>query len=159
MTPEILAWGTDAIRRHGVTFLKSVLEIGSMNVNGSLRGAFSFGNPYLGIDIERGPGVDEVMRAADIPSEWRFDVVVCTEMIEHDPTFWLTIKKAHDVLVVGGLLILSTCGFGFPLHRYPIDCYRFTLDALDGLLTWAGFEVLELTELPGPSVCAVAKAL
>lgn len=157
MTPEIMAWGNAAIIRYNLAQGRT-LEMGSMNVNGSLRQYFN--GDYFGIDQAPGPGVDRVMRAAEIPNAWaaKYDTVVCTEMLEHDLTFWLSLMRARFVLQTGGHLLLSTCGFGFGRHDFPSDYYRFTLDALEGLLRRSEFEVLEATELPGPTVTAVGRA-
>ncbi len=67
---------------------RSILEVGSRDVNGTMRPFLvSLGaRHYLGVDIEPGPGVDRVCDVASLPSELAgqcFDVVVTTEMLEH----------------------------------------------------------------------------
>jgi len=155
MTPDILAWGEKTIAEYDVKTDGETLELGSHDINGSFRQFFT--GFYWGIDQLPAPGVDEVMNAHDLPdgiagTTWtgRFDTVVCTEMIEHDPMPWVSIAEAARVLKPGGVLLLSTCGFGFPRHDAPTDCYRYTTDGLRGLLEWAGLETECTWVLPGP---------
>lgn len=160
MTPEILAWGLDVIDRYNLTGTRTI-ELGAYNVNGSLRQFLEVeGSYYLGVDQFPGPGVGHVSTVAGLPDAMHgtFTTVVCTEMLEHDLTFWVSLRKAFDLLCSGGMLLLSTCGNGFPRHDYPSDYYRFSTDALAALLAWVGFEVLETAELDGqPTVTAVAR--
>ena len=159
VTPEIMAWGEKAIAEYDVKTDGDTLELGSHDINGSFRKFFT--GPYWGIDQLPAPGVDEVMNAHDLPRAWagRFDTVVCTEMIEHDPMPWQSISEAASVLKKGGKLLLSTCGFGFPRHDAPTDCFRYTTDGLRGLLEWAGLETECTWVLSGPysTVTAVGR--
>ena len=62
---------------------KSVLEIGSLDLNGSIRKFFDKCS-YLGVDVGPGPGVDLVAKGEDLTfaDNW-FDVVASTECFEH----------------------------------------------------------------------------
>ena len=65
---------------------KRVIEAGSMDVNGTVRPHAETLGPasYTGIDMRDGPGVDQVMDAAEIPGRLGyFDTVISTEMLEH----------------------------------------------------------------------------
>jgi hypothetical protein len=70
-----------------------VLEIGSININGSARELWGNLKPYVGIDIVPGAGVDYVVdfRTVTNPSQdyylrESFHTIVCTEVLEHvDP--------------------------------------------------------------------------
>lgn len=84
-----------------------VLEIGSYDVNGSVRPLFAGAERYHGIDIRPGPGVDEVADAATYRTNRRFDVVVCCETLEHAPDPAAVIQTAYDLLTPGGHLILT----------------------------------------------------
>jgi SAM-dependent methyltransferase len=130
---------------------KTVLEIGSMNVNGSVRDLFDRAAAYYGVDIAPGEGVDLVCKASELPWPDRtFDVVVCTEMLEHDETPWVTVRETYRVLRRRGWAIFTTRGIGFPLHGYPSDYWRFTNEGLKNLLVQGGLEVLRLDSDPGP---------
>ena len=73
-----------------------VLEIGSININGSARDIWGQLNPYVGVDIVAGAGVDYVVdfsdwnvisnRAAHPGLHHQFRTIICTEVLEHvDP--------------------------------------------------------------------------
>ena len=129
-----------------------VLELGSLNVNGSVRDFFAGATTYIGVDKQHGPGVDLVLDANKLSFEDdSFDVVVSTEMLEHDPHPWLTIQEAYRVLKPNGTLLLTTRGPEFPLHDYGGDYYRYTGDALEALAKYAGLEVylVEDDQFPG----------
>lgn len=138
----------EKVREHDLADLNT-LEVGSRNYNGTVRGFFN--GKYVGIDMEAGNDVDLVARADDIPfPDNSFDVVVTTEMLEHDPYFWLSIDEMARVLKSKGYLLLTTRGVGFPLHEYPSDYWRFTEDAIQHLFDQAGLETIELTQDPYP---------
>ena len=68
---------------------KDVIEVGSRDVNGSLRSIISAwgAKRYVGVDIVKGAGVDVVCGAEDIERKFgqeSFDVVVSTEMVEQE---------------------------------------------------------------------------
>jgi hypothetical protein len=87
-----------------------VVEFGSRDVNGSIRGCFAGAASYLGIDAMPGPGVNLVMDAA-----WfdgclglgRFDVVVCCETLEHARDPGAICRAAYNVLTPGGVFIAT----------------------------------------------------
>lgn len=118
-----------------------VLEIGSYDVNGSVRWLFKGG--YVGIDREAGPGVDRVMDASSLDfDDASFDVVVSTSQLEHDPTFWLSLAEVKRVLRPGGHFILTTHTTGFPEHNKP-DFYRFLDDTWPVLMDMAGCDIVD----------------
>jgi SAM-dependent methyltransferase len=84
----------------------SVLEMGSFDANGSARSLFSKDVSYTGIDARPGPGVDEVCVAHEYTGP-KVDVVVTTEMLEHDPYWEKTISNALRLLKPGGLFIFT----------------------------------------------------
>lgn len=89
---------------------KKVLEIGSYNINGSVRPLFSGAAEYVGIDPRMGPGVDLTFAAADYDGEQRFHIVVCCETLEHAPDPEGVIGCAERALKPGGLFILTAAG-------------------------------------------------
>ena len=61
----------------------NILEIGSYEVNGSIRNFFG-GSKYLGIDLTNGPGVDLVMSGENITElNQKFNVIISSESFEH----------------------------------------------------------------------------
>ena len=137
---------------------KDVLEVGSYNVNGTVRPFFSEGS-YVGVDMRKGPGVDVVAVANALPFRpASFDVVLCLEMLEHDPQPWDSFPEMARVLKYGGTMLLSTRGIGFPLHDHPSDYWRFTQDGIKQLAYVAQLNVVSIKDdpLPGhPGVMAV----
>lgn len=146
MHASVMTWVGRTVRRLGLAD-RYTLEVGSRNYNGSVREHFT--HTYVGVDMEEGKDVDVVAMANDLPySNDEFDVVVTTEMLEHDPYFWQSVPEMARVLKPGGHFLLTTRGIGFPLHEYPSDYWRFTPAAIRHLVTGAGLEVIELKEDP-----------
>lgn len=57
----------------------------------------------------------------------------------------MTVAQMHTALKPGGTLFVSAPTFGFPLHRFPKDYFRFGEDAFREFI-FAGFDVLRLGE-------------
>ncbi len=121
---------------------KAILEVGSYDVNGTVRPFIEAYNPslYVGVDMRSGPGVDIVLDVMDLPilGKELFDIVFCLEMLEHAKDWKQSLVNMFSVLKKDGLLILTTRSPGFPLHDYPSDHWRFTqknmADIFDGLI-------------------------
>lgn len=151
MHPSVSTWVNNQVKIRGIA-ANSTLELGALNVNGSVRGYFT--GPYIGVDKQAGNGVDKVMDANQLEFEDEsFDTVVSTEMLEHDPSPWLTFQEIYRVLKPGGKLLLTTRGPEFPHHDYGGDFYRYTNDALAHLARYAGLvnETVEPDPFPGHS--------
>jgi 2-polyprenyl-3-methyl-5-hydroxy-6-metoxy-1,4-benzoquinol methylase len=138
-----------------------VLEVGSANINGTVRDLFSDAIEYIGVDQAACKGVDRILNAHDLVEHFGvncFDTVICCEMLEHDPRPWVTIPQLHSVLKLGGTLIVSTPTFGFPLHRHPRDYWRFGEDAYREFI-FASMHILHLEEVlsidMAPIICCV----
>lgn len=141
-----MTWVGEKIREHGLQ-QKNVLEVGSRNVNGSVRELFR--GPYTGLDMQPGNGVDVVARADKLPFEDEsFEVVACTEMLEHDPYPWLSVPEMARVLVPGGILLLTCRGVGFHDDPNPQDFWRFTRDSINHLFFLAKLQVGEISPDP-----------
>jgi SAM-dependent methyltransferase len=59
----------------------------------------------------------------------KYDYVICDQVLEHVENPFLAISEMNRVLKPNGLLILTTCFMNF-YHKYPIDYWRFSPDAL-----------------------------
>lgn len=94
----------------------SVLEVGSYDVNGSIRHLVA-GRSYLGIDLVSGPNVDRVCRVEDLQVESQsFDAVISCEAFEHDSYWRETLRLCWNVLKPGGILLVTCASLGRPEH-------------------------------------------
>lgn len=120
-----------------------ILEIGAMDVNGSLRQFRPDGSKYLGVDLEPGKGVDMIVEPGKpLPfAEGSFDLVLASSVFEHDPAFWVTFLDLIRVLRDGGHLYISAPSNGH-VHRYPEDHWRFYPDSGRALERWAASQDL-----------------
>jgi SAM-dependent methyltransferase len=100
---------------------------------------------YVGLDVVAGPNVDVVVADphcwTEVPSA-SFDVVVSGQALEHDAQFWVTLAEISRVLRPGGWTCLIAPSNG-PVHRYPVDCWRFYPDAGPAMMAWAGLQSVE----------------
>lgn len=87
----------------------TVLEVGSLNINGTVRTFFE-NCEYMGIDVGDGPGVDRVIPIHELLIFEHFDVVISTEMLEHDKHWQASLNSMYKNLKPGGLLILTCAG-------------------------------------------------
>lgn len=77
-----------------------------------------------------------------------FDVVLCTEVLEHVPEPEAVLREIKRVLRRGGRLILTT-PFLVPLHEEPYDFYRYTWHGLRYLCDKQGLHVEVLRPFSG----------
>jgi cephalosporin hydroxylase len=138
MHPSALRTGAAFFQTYWMPGFADILDVGSQDVNGTLRGVMPEGAHYLGVDLAPGPGVDEVLEDPHrLPFESaRFDVVVSTSCLEHDPCFWLTFSEMLRVTRPGGFIYLNAPSNG-PYHGYPLDHWRFYPDAGRALESWS----------------------
>lgn len=134
------------IARHPIRTGTAICEIGAADVNGTLRKRLERYGRYVAVDIERGPNIDRVVNPTDLLSdqiEARFDLVICCDVLEHTMRPWMVIQGMANLLNPCGKLF-CLAPFSWPLHRHPLDCYRFGPDGLSGLAEDAGLKVIEV---------------
>lgn len=115
-----------------------VVEIGSQDVNGSIRSVCPKKFNYIGVDFIAGKGVDVVLDDPYIlpfPDE-AADIVITSSVFEHSEMFWLLFTEILRILKPNGLLYLNVPSNG-QVHRYPSDNWRFYPDAGKALCVWA----------------------
>ena len=136
----------DTAHKHGRLFFelygsdafRTVVELGSQDVNGSLREHCPASIHYIGLDVMPAKGVDLVIDpGATLPLvSDSADAVVTSSAFEHDICFWDTFLELTRILRPGGLLYVNAPTNG-DFHRHPLDCWRFYPDAGVALVQWA----------------------
>ena len=117
-----------------------VLDVGSRDVNGTLRPFVPTGMSYCGCDLEPGPNVSVVLDDPyRLPFADEFDLAVSTSCLEHDAFFWSTVAEMARVTRPGGFIYLSAPTGGV-VHRHPVDCWRFYPDAGLAFALWTSRE-------------------
>lgn len=95
---------------------KNVLEVGSLDINGSVRGFFE-NSDYMGIDIGPGPKVDLVCGGEDFPGKAKqYDVVISTEVFEHTEDWDLILLNMLRLMKRDGILLFSCASWGREQH-------------------------------------------
>jgi len=116
---------------------KKIVEIGSLDVNGSLREVVPDTHKYIGVDFAEGKGVDVILTDPyALPFEDEYaDIVVSSSCFEHSEMFWLLFLEILRILKPNGLFYLNVPSNG-TFHRYPVDCWRFYPDSGNALVSW-----------------------
>jgi SAM-dependent methyltransferase len=138
----------DSARENGKNFFEiytssftekelKIVEVGSQNVNGSLKSSAPENCEYIGLDFEEGRGVDIVLKDAySFPLEDNsVDIVVSSSCFEHAELFWLTYLEIMRILKPKGIFYLNVPTQGH-YHGYPADCWRFYPDSGKALISW-----------------------
>jgi len=134
---------------------KRVIEIGSYDVNGSLRSYVESLHPaeYIGVDIEKGYGVDVVCTGEEVRERFKdesFDVVVSTELMEHVRDWRKVISNMKHVCKPNGVILITTRSYGYPYHGWPYDFWRFEQSDMADIFSDFQVQALEEdTEEPG----------
>ena len=122
-----------------------VIDIGGSNINGSYRDIFDSPKyQYKAVDVTKGKGVDIVLRN---PYQLPFknnsvDIMISGQAFEHIEFFWLTFKEMMRCLREDGICAVIAPSSG-PVHRFPVDCYRFYPDAMTALSNWGGCNLID----------------
>jgi hypothetical protein len=142
-----------------------VLEVGSYDVNGSVRPFFTDCD-YTGLDVVPGPGVDVVCEAQKYAEpEGTFHTVISCECFEHNPEWIATFANMVRLVKSPGLIIMTCATTGRAKHGaigdsganylnadpryYDCECYYRNLTEvdfkqafdLDALFSYYRFEV------------------
>jgi SAM-dependent methyltransferase len=86
------------------------------------------------MDLVDTPIVDIVCNAEEMPvDDCSYDLVLCTQVLEHCTNPQRIVDECHRVLTPGGTLIVTVPSV-YPVHGYPADNWRFMPDGLRHLL-------------------------
>ena len=147
----------------------TVLDVGSLDINGNNKYLFeTHCKPlYMGLDLGKGPNVDVVSKAHEYSApDGSFDVIISTEMLEHDMYWRETLQNALRMLRSGGLMIL-TCASGVrEEHGTPksgkLDSSPFTLEIPEWCDYYRNLYPPDLREVLDPprnfKVCEIMQA-
>jgi SAM-dependent methyltransferase len=127
---------------------RRVLEVGSHDPNAVVRSIVEPLQPgeYIGVDVAAGDGVDMVCPAERLLDQFgaaSFDLVVCTEVLEHVRDWRLVVRNVKGVLRDGGLLVATTRSRGFEFHGYPLDFWRYQREDIQAIFGDLDIEALE----------------
>lgn len=156
MHGSVFDWFSTALAADEIKGM-SILEVGSLNDNGSVRDSVELYGPlsYLGTDMRGGKGVNVIIAAEDLPKlaqgpgmHQAYDVVISTEMLEHAEDWRAAMRGMLEVMADGGLLLVTTRSKGFAFHSYPHDYQRFSLVNMRRIMEEAGMEIISLIDDP-----------
>lgn len=130
-----------------------IVDVGSLNLNGSLKNIFAEKNKYIGVDLCEGKDVDIII---DDPYKLPFDdnsvdIVLSTSCFEHCEFFWVLFTEIMRILKPSGLFYLNAPSNG-RFHRYPFDYWRFYPDSGLSLQNWSirnGYNTVLLESMIG----------
>jgi SAM-dependent methyltransferase len=115
-----------------------------------------FGYQYVAMDVQQNSsGSVDVL--APIDSEiadrnlvGKFDLILCTEVLEHVADWFTAFENFKTLLRPGGCVVI-TSPFLWPLHEEPYDFWRATPHAIRYLANRSGLDVLTAKKGGTPS--------
>ena len=115
--PEQLQFVTSVKEKYPLKFRNAkVLEVGSLDINGSVRQFFT-SCTYIGIDVGEGRGVDVVAEGQSYDGKTNsFDTTISCECFEHNPHWVDTFNNMIRMTKKGGLIIMTCATTGRPEH-------------------------------------------
>ena len=118
-----------------------ILEIGSGNpsINQSVAHIFHNAKLFVQTDVSKSYGHKYLDITSSVLIEEKFDLILCTNVLEHIFDSKTAIKNLNYLLKEKGHLVVSV-PFIYPLHDEPNDFWRFTEHALKKL--FSDFKIL-----------------
>lgn len=100
---------------------------------------------YVGVDVVENPAADLLGSVESLPVEdGSFDVVLCTQVLEHCDDPALAVRELRRVTAPGGRVLASTHGVQV-YHPSPVDYWRWTHEGLRRLFeqnaSWTSLRV------------------
>ena len=94
-----------------------VVDMGSFDINGDTRFLFGPKCDYMGVDIRDGKNVDIICPCHEfLADDESFDVVISTEMLEHDPYWKKSLDKMVKLVKPNGILLITCASVGRNRH-------------------------------------------
>ena len=140
------------VGRYATTDAISVIEVGSRDLNGSIRCHFPAAT-WTGLDLHSGPSVDIVLDALDYTPADAVDLVIIAEVFEHCPYWGEVLHHVANWLKPGGRIIITAAGPGRDPHsgidggelRAGEHYANVTARDLSDELQFAGFQQIEVS--------------
>ena len=106
-----------------ISIAENIVEIGSSDLNGSVRKFFNKDSLYFGVDLHPGEGVDSIIpgELLQLPDSWA-DIMISTECFEHAKNWKQILLNMIRITKNGGLIFLTFAGIGRNTHG-TIDCH------------------------------------
>jgi SAM-dependent methyltransferase len=109
----------------------------------------------LDITLDGGADYAGTAEATGLPDA-SFDLVLCTQVIEHCMNPWAAVREIRRILKPGGHLVVSAPHVWF-FHPHPTDHWRFTQEGMAHLCREASLEPVSLLAQGGTvlTVCQI----
>ena len=143
---------SDFLRKSAVTYDKKgkrILDIAPQIHEGA--GHYFKKATVETLDIDPKSGADYIADITKTNSQLMdgtFDIVVCTEVLEHTLDPFSAVDEIFRLLKPHGILLV-TVPFNFRIHGPLPDCWRFTEHGIRELLKMFRIKSLEARETPG----------
>ena len=112
-----------------------------------------FAAEYVGVDIPGNPVAELEGRVEELPvPDASFDVVVCTQVLEHCDDPAAAVRELRRVTGPGGVVLASTHGVQV-YHPSPQDLWRWTHEGLRRLFETAEWSSLAVQPNAGSASC------
>jgi SAM-dependent methyltransferase len=121
----------------------TVVDIGSLDCNGTYKDLLPPHWKYIGVDLRPGPNVDICMENDfEIPLEsGSVDLVISGQCLEHCRNPFRLVAEAVRILKPNGLILL-VAPFIFFEHKEPRDCFRFLPDGMEAIFEECGIDMI-----------------
>jgi SAM-dependent methyltransferase len=108
---------------------------------------------YVGVDVVENPAADVHGSVESLPvPDASFDVILCTQVLEHTIDPQQAIRELRRVTAPGGRVLASTHGVEV-YHPSPEDNWRWTHTGLERLFRTAEWSALTVTPVGGATAC------
>lgn len=142
-----------------------VLEVGSLDVNGNVRGPFE-NCTFTGLDWAEGKNVDIVVPAKETDFKTNtFDVLLSFNHLEHDPDWTESLGHNFPALKSGGLILLRWATRNSSAHGPEFDphgklgYYPKDLGEVVEFLESEGIQVLHKSQDHNPYIGVMANVI
>ena len=106
---------------------------------------FAAASEYIGVDVQENPRADLTGAVEDLPvPDASFDIVLCTQVLEHVDNPSRAVIELHRVTAPGGRVLASTHGVML-YHPNPQDLWRWTHTGLERLFRESEWQSVTVT--------------